>query len=132
MIVPLVFMFQMLLGGSLYATQVFVQLSKGNVQFKKYYQLLLHLISQVSLQKVVTTHNLTADYFDKFQLVQNIPGTNLKGNKSMKNYKFTLFATVFVHQEQVPFFPKALPAPTSKQELPVRPHRFDKYKNFAI
>ncbi len=84
MIVPLVFMFQILLGGSMYATQVFVQLSKGNVQFKKYYQLLLHLISQVSLQKVVTTHDLTSDYFDqKFALVKNVPGYNLKGTKSL-------------------------------------------------
>lgn len=129
MIVPLVFMFQILLSGSLYATQIFLQLSRGNVQFKNYYQLLLHLISQVTLQKVVTQHHLTADYFEKFSMVQ-MPGYSYQGKKCALIFRSHLL--VVVHQEQIPFFPKPMQKSTQQKELPVRPHRFDKYKLFQV
>jgi hypothetical protein len=82
----------------------------------------MQAISQINLQKVVTTFQLQQNYFDKFALVQNVPHESgiTFGGKQM-----------IIHQERIPL-PVDIPPPKPKPaELPSRPHRLDKHKLYS-
>ena len=80
MILPIMLMFQILFGGSIYATNVLVNLSLKDEKFKKFSTLFLHMLSQITLQKVVTTFHLSDSYFNKFSLINT--KSPLKGKQS--------------------------------------------------
>eukprot|EP01080_Neovahlkampfia_damariscottae_P002039 gene2039-1546_t len=87
MILPILMMFQILFGGSLYATNVLINLRLKNQKFKKFSTLFLHMLSQITLQRVVTTFHLSDEYFNKFSLINT--KSPLKGKQ------------LIVHQERV-------------------------------
>lgn len=59
--------------------------AQGN-KHKKLSTLLMHMISQITLQRVVTTFNLGNDYFNKFNLVSSSE-SNIKNGVSGQQSK---------------------------------------------
>ena len=89
MIIPVLFLFQLLLSASLYSTHLFVRFATRSQRIYSMQQLLLYALSQVNIAKVVTLfgHKLqtrdTAAYRDSmFALVKQSNGM-LKNRKSM-------------------------------------------------
>jgi hypothetical protein len=71
MIIPILMMFQMLFGGSMYFTNVLINLRMKDKKFRNYSTLFLHMLSQITLQRVVTTFHLSENYFNHFSLIND-------------------------------------------------------------
>lgn len=100
MIIPVLFLFQLLLGGTLYATNYLIKSQEQQLKYKKYTILLSQMFSQIFLQKIVTAYHLDDTYFDLFSLVR-YDTPLIRGRKSIyifgpyiqKEYLFIYFNT---------------------------------------
>lgn len=67
----------------MYGTNSLIRIMTRSITMRNYYATLMQTISQLTLQRVVTTFNLEPDYFDKIELVKPIdPNPSLRGRQS--------------------------------------------------
>jgi hypothetical protein len=106
MILPILFLFQLLFGGGLLATKMLVQMKENS--FKKYSLVYLNMISQLNIEKVSKVFSLASDHY------------KLKMNHIGFPHQMT------VHQELVPNV--SISIREEPQEIPIRKHVIDRFK----
>jgi hypothetical protein len=92
MIAPVVFMFQILVSGSLYSNHIIVKLVSQNIRFKQVYTSLLQILSQYTLHKVKQNYNLPDEYLVQQHHTSVADGSHLLPPKM----------EMIVHEERIP------------------------------
>jgi hypothetical protein len=124
MIIPIMILFQILMGATLYGTNIIINLKTDITKYKNILSLFTHVISQITLQKTVATFHLDKKYFNNFFLLYDKEKSIFKDQKS----KFLLIQ-VMIHQELVPDMKEFdLGQETKEIIVPERKHRIDREK----
>ncbi|KAL0491350.1 hypothetical protein AKO1_009923 [Acrasis kona] len=117
MILPqILLLFQILLGGSMYATHTLVKMSAQSSSLRTLYNTIMRITSLISLQRVATTFELEDSYVDKIKLIKN-NNPLIRGRQIMFTQELTIPPSTFKEEIDV-----------QSRVVPVRKHRLDKFQ----